>query len=1534
MILSNYLGVIRVAVVCCINRLLFKSRLVFFFLNVCFYTAYGQPEVDLQPYSLGVDTICEDGEVTLRAHSFSMSGFTYTYDLQDGTPPIIQSSYAYTFDPTGLGTYDIKVTVEKASIGFSESDTYTVTVVAQNVDFTISKDATSCGGAGTKVSFTNTSDPSNTHFQWEFGDGEVSFDENPVHIYGESGSYTVTLIAHNGTCSSTNSHTVSISQTPTLATGFTETPSCPCNEIAFEAQGTGTSFSWDFGDSQTDIGNTVTHTFDAPGNFEVDLVGIDANGCQQKIKKTIHVCPDDLTGGKWNNNWVISDPANSVNQNPILVNFSSGSGVEQPDIPVTPGNPECISTFSDPETGDLMFYCVGEQVFNKNYQPMPNGDLIYGAGTSTQTGVIFPNSVHQDKYWIVTTHGDTGDGEGYYYHEVDMSLNGGLGDVTIKDQPLFTSSCPLWSNANPTLKVPHECVSGTKRLGCGSAEYWIIIPACVGNYHAYLFDDEGPQTPIVSSFPTIPGLNIQNRVGFSDISKDGTRYALYENGKSDFGVGNTSFYFRVSIFDFDRETGQLSSPQFIDLGNFSAYSIVFSEDASKLYVGTNFGITQYDLHAGDIAGSKSPFIPGAPSSSSYMGLGPDDKIYITNNDLVIDNPNDSYASLSYTTVNFSYKNRSPQSTIHPAPYVPKTELEAGVSVSGCRVTIENNTVAPILPLDLCSYYVDDTLHFAWDYGDGYMNYSPIPPFHEYSIDGNYEIKATVYRDKICQVETDTFLVTVAGCLPKILAAFNTDQTAVCAGDTITFTDASLGAGANATYTWDFGSGATPTTATGIGPHKVVYATSGMPNVYLKVEDGTLKDDTLRILTVNAFPTVSPTNTGSYCEGDQIELTSGASGGIVTWTGPLGYASAGTDVSIPSGLSTMSGYYVAEVEENGCVTEDSTLVQVHDCGSSPIASFLLNQSSICVGDSILFTDNSSVGTNPSYIWDFGVGALPVSVTVIGPHSVVFNSVGNWEVKLTVTDDDGTDDTTMTIQVHANPVLNPTNTGSYCEGDQIELTSGASGGTVTWTGPLGYSHVGTGASITSALPAMSGYYVAEVEENGCVTEDSTVVQINPSLLPTVTIESDTNNVCEGIPINFTVVSMSNEGLTPAYEWMVNDANVGTEPTFGSSSLQDGDIVTLGFSSSETCTSLSTIQSNPITLEIYELLDPKVALSSSLMPACNGDMIEFMATPTQGTSGNPIYNWMVNGIQKNVASASQYADNMLIDGDVVTVIMTTDYICPSVATALDSKVAKIVFPPSPSILEGDQSFCEDEFSNAELNGLASQSGCNLTWRDASGSEVGSGVTLEIKTSGSFVLEEDNGVCAPGTSQPVTVKISESPNVVAGEFQLIDQNEVITLNAEVTNADLVAWTSNGTNVGLVLSDNQSLSPTYMPANDTAIGYLYFDLTAYNGSCSSSDSLLVFVRPDIYIPNAFTPNDDLNHDTWVIGGLKSYPNHVIQVYNRWGNLVYENFGTAQSWDGTRNGKPLPTATYYYIISLGINNNEIDQRRGHVTIVR
>ena len=89
--------------------------------------------------------------------------------------------------------------------------------------------------------------------------------------------------------------------------------------------------------------------------------------------------------------------------------------------------------------------------------------------------------------------------------------------------------------------------------------------------------------------------------------------------------------------------------------------------------------------------------------------------------------------------------------------------------------------------------------------------------------------------------------------------------------------------------------------------------------------------------------------------------------------------------------------------------------------------------------------------------------------------------------------------------------------------------------------------------------------------------------------------------------------------------------------------------------------------------------------------------------------------------------------------------------------------------------------------------------------------------------------------------------------------------------------------------------------------------------------------KKSIIIPNVFSPNGDNVNDKWVIRGLVEYEECRVEIYNRYGQLLFQSFGYRQPWDGTYKGQAMPVATYYYIINLKPGEAPLS---GSVTVLR
>ena len=129
-------------------------------------------------------------------------------------------------------------------------------------------------------------------------------------------------------------------------------------------------------------------------------------------------------------------------------------------------------------------------------------------------------------------------------------------------------------------------------------------------------------------------------------------------------------------------------------------------------------------------------------------------------------------------------------------------------------------------------------------------------------------------------------------------------------------------------------------------------------------------------------------------------------------------------------------------------------------------------------------------------------------------------------------------------------------------------------------------------------------------------------------------------------------------------------------------------------------------------------------------------------------------------------------------------------------------------------------------------------------------------------------------------------------------------------------------------LNDPMILQPTSTP---TADAQYILTVVSANDCGISTDTMQVKLYRGIYIPNAFSPNNDGLNDTWNIPALEAYPGFELLVFNRYGEVVFENRGLNQPWNGKYKSADLPMGAYVYTIKL---DDTLDLIKGTVMIIR
>jgi gliding motility-associated-like protein len=117
--------------------------------------------------------------------------------------------------------------------------------------------------------------------------------------------------------------------------------------------------------------------------------------------------------------------------------------------------------------------------------------------------------------------------------------------------------------------------------------------------------------------------------------------------------------------------------------------------------------------------------------------------------------------------------------------------------------------------------------------------------------------------------------------------------------------------------------------------------------------------------------------------------------------------------------------------------------------------------------------------------------------------------------------------------------------------------------------------------------------------------------------------------------------------------------------------------------------------------------------------------------------------------------------------------------------------------------------------------------------------------------------------------------------------------------------------------------------------GYVYLHVSDEFG-CTGTDSVMINADGccDVFLPDAFTPNNDGKND--IFRGIGK-GNHLVisfRIMNRWGQTVFESGDTKAGWDGTLGGAAQPLDTYFYYLKYECGTKEIIEKKGELTLIR
>jgi gliding motility-associated-like protein len=721
----------------------------------------------------------------------------------------------------------------------------------------------------------------------------------------------------------------------------------------------------------------------------------------------------------------------------------------------------------------------------------------------------------------------------------------------------------------------------------------------------------------------------------------------------------------------------------------------------------------------------------------------------------------------------------------------------------------------------------------------------------------------------------------ASCIQTVTVIDNTVPTITCPAPVSVVADAGVCTAAGVVL-------GTPTTADNCSVASVTNNAPatfplGTTTVTWTVTDGSGNTATCA-QTVTVTDTQNPIISG--CPSDiTVSNDNGDCGAIVSWTIPTftdncgAVMTGGTPASgsfFLVGTTTIT-YTVTDGSGNAStctfdITVNDTELPAISC-PAPIASCnpVVSFNLPTISDNCGISDLNQTAGLPS-------GSFPIGTTV--NTYAVSDIHGNSSV------------CSFSVTIHPIPVISFDVTNVSCNGlgdGEIDatITIGSAPYTFNWT---------NGAStedLTNLIPGT--YSLTVIDDNGCTDNAATMI----SQPETLTLNAETENVncfngTDG-SIDVTVTG----GTSPfTYDW----SNNATSQDLNGLSVGNYDLTLTDANGCEVL--YSAIITQPDTL----LLTPTIydasctSATGTIFLEVSGGTNPYDYQWSNGTTGFSLYNVVAGTYSVDVTDANGCMYSFT--GTIGSVSALAGNLIPKDVKCYGDSTGEI-----EAVITNGYAPYTYEWSDGQSNGIASELSAgnySVTITDFYGCEVT--LTADVNQPDSLYIILSNSLYSGGNN------ISQ----YGGDDGYINSN----VYGGVSPYDY-SWFGPDN----FTSEQQNII-------NLEQGAYLLTVTDANGCQASISSRLT--QPDILeMPNGFSPNGDKDNENFVVHGIDAYPDNTIQIFNRWGNLVYEVDGYNNEWNGDNmNGEPLPDGTYFVVLIVRINGEDLDPLTGYVDLRR
>ena len=903
---------------------------------------------------------------------------------------------------------------------------------------------------GIEVNFTDLTNHNVNQWIWDFGDGSISTQQNPSHIYSDTGNFDITLTTSiSGECANTRSVNsfIEVFSKPSIRMFADTTYSCSAPFVVQFTDSTlfASNWRWDFSNGATSNLKDPIISFDSIGLYNVSLVVENFNGCIDTVDYLNFIIIDNIDLDfsvsdssvcnpsfieffdhsqstrplvYWQ--WDFGDGNTSILNNPIHEYVNSGLY----NISLTAINDYgCESTrlFSDmikvidPPLSNFQAQpnpnCVGQDVnfvdLSSSTLQINNWSWDFGDGFTSQQ----QNPIHQ--YQI----------NGIFDVSLIASIDGCSDTLVLYDYITIKEPTAIYNeqySCNDSLSVDFTNLS----IGADSI-FWDFGDGTFSNqispYHT--FPNQGVFDVRLQVFNNLTGCTHEftKQINIT-LPKANFTYLVNANNSLEDSIGCRPK--RVYLQNLSQ--------------NFSYYKVIWED--------------------------------------GYIGYGRTDHLF------------DTVGSFDVSMIVTDFKGCKDTFSINNMFRITDVEADFTISnVLGCDsmlVTFQDLTSSPST--------------VKWDFGDGGSSIQNNPQ-NIYYNEGYYDVSLYVLSNEGCK-DTLTKLEYIQFQYP--VSNFYSDSLALCPNETTKFISNSDGI--SLSQFWDFGDGY----SSNLQNPSHTYSSNGLYNVTLTVIDSF---GCSNIMTRNNYirvekPSASYQVIGSTsnCPPLISSFSNQSSSDVVSWMWDFGDGSS-SFLENPSHVYSNSGNYnVSLIVSNDLNCFDTLTVNDLIVISGPSGVFYISDTIICKNEQVVF---SPFSTNTDYyFWDFGDGSF--SNDSIATHN--YASSGNFTPSLVMSDSLGCQFTlTSESSIHVtNLDLNVITNQFICLGDSVQLQAFGTGSSYSWYPNINISNPTVSNPFVN--PDSSTVYYITNTDGMCLSEDSILVTVyqevpNPSFT--------TFNHCEG-------------------------------------------------------------------------------------------------------------------------------------------------------------------------------------------------------------------------------------------------------------------------------------------------------------------------------------------------------------------------------------------------------------------------------------